>query len=161
MLTRYIGRWVYIIEGAFSVVCALAIWFGMPNDVRKAYFLNEEDRKVMEIRHLQRLSYMGADEFSWEEIRLAFTDIKVWLSAGTQFCQNILTNGFGTFLPAILHAMGHDRLSANYLTIPVYVLGALAFFTFAWLSDRYKQCGSVRSIHPSVPYPGQADGDCG
>lgn len=118
----------------------------MPNDVRKAYFLNEEDRKIMEIRHLQRLSYMGADEFSWEEIRLAFTDIKVWLSAGTQFCQNILTNGFGTFLPAILYAMGHDRLSANYLTIPVYVLGAFAFFFFAWLSDKYRKCGPVSNF---------------
>lgn len=51
----------------------------MPNDVRQAYFLNEEDRKVMEIRHQQRMDYMGQDVFSWEEIRLAFTDIKVWL----------------------------------------------------------------------------------
>lgn len=161
MLTRYADRWVYIIEGAFSVVCALAIWFGMPNDIREAYFLNEEDRKVMEIRHLQRLSYMGADEFSWEEIRLAFTDVKVWLSAGTQFCQNILTNGFGTFLPAILHAMGHDRLSANYLTIPVYVLGAIAFFTFAWLSDRYKQCGSVINIPASFSQFEPVLGYCG
>ncbi|CAG9981782.1 unnamed protein product [Clonostachys byssicola] len=134
-------RWVYIIEGAFSIVCALAIWFGLPSDVRKAYFLNKQEREVMEIRHEERMSYMGKDEFSWEEIRLAFTDPKVWLCAGTQFCQNILTNGFGTFLPAILRAMGHGRLASNYLTIPVYVLGAIGFFTFAWLSDRYKKCG--------------------
>jgi hypothetical protein len=33
----------------------------------------------MEIRHQQRMSYMGEDVFSWEEIRLAATDIKVWL----------------------------------------------------------------------------------
>ncbi|KAJ4171286.1 hypothetical protein NW754_015049 [Fusarium falciforme] len=37
--------------------------------------------------------------------------------------------------------MGHDRLSANYLTIPVYVLGAVGFFTFAFLSDKYQKCG--------------------
>ncbi|KAF4458068.1 major facilitator superfamily transporter [Fusarium albosuccineum] len=95
----------------------------------------------MEIRHQQRLAYMGADVFSWEEIKLACTDTKVWLCAGTQFCQNILSNGFGTFLPAILFAMGHDRLAANYLTIPVYVLGAIGFFIFAFLSDKYQKCG--------------------
>ena len=70
---------MYIIEGAFSAICVLAIWFGLPNDVRKSYFLNEEERKVMQIRHEQRKAYMGVDEFSWEEIRLAFTDFKVWL----------------------------------------------------------------------------------
>lgn len=69
-----------------------------------------------------------------------------FVSAGTQFCQNILSNGFGTFLPAILYAMGHDRLSANYLTIPVYVLGAIGFFTFAFLSDKYQKCGPVSQV---------------
>lgn len=49
-------------------------------------------------------------------------------------------------MPAILHSMGHDRLAANYLTIPVYVLGAIAFFTFAWLSDRYQKCGPVSTL---------------
>ncbi|KAL2687959.1 hypothetical protein Neosp_005529 [[Neocosmospora] mangrovei] len=115
-------RWVYIIEGAFSLICAFGIWFGLPSDVRQSYFLDDKEKKIMEIRHQQRMSYMGEDVFSWEEIRLAATDVKVWLCAGTQFCQNILSNGFGTFLPAILYAMGHDRLSANYLTIPVYFI---------------------------------------
>lgn len=72
-------RWVYIIEGAFSLLCVFAVWFGLPTEVRKSYFLNEEEKKVMHIRHEQRKAYMGADEFSWEEIRLAFTDVKVWL----------------------------------------------------------------------------------
>ena len=39
--------------------------------------------------------------------------------------------------------MGHDSLASNYLTIPVYVLGALGFFTFAFLSDKYGKCGVV------------------
>lgn len=44
--------------------------------------------------------------------------------------------------------MGHDSLAANYLTIPVYVLGALAFFTFAFLSDKYQKAGVVS---PNTP----------
>ncbi|KAI0383984.1 high-affinity nicotinic acid transporter-like protein [Hypomontagnella monticulosa] len=134
-------RWVYIIEGTFSILVTFAVWFGLPSDVRKAWFLNEEERSVMEIRHHQRLSYMGEDKLDWNEIKLAFLDPKAWLSAWTQFCQNILTNGFGTFLPSILSGMGYDRLASNYLTIPVYVLGAIGFFTFAFLSDKYKKAG--------------------
>lgn len=69
-------------------------------------------------------------------------------SAWIQFFQNILVNGFGTFLPSILHAMGYGTLASNYLTIPVYVLGAIGFFTFAYFSDRYSKCGWVSVMHP-------------
>ncbi|KAI1291185.1 high-affinity nicotinic acid transporter-like protein [Xylaria venustula] len=132
-------RWVYLIEGAFSILCAFATWFGLPNDVRKAYFLDEEERRVMQVRHEERIAFMGEDKLDWNEVKLAFTDVKVLLCSATQFCQNILTNGFGTFLPSILHSLGYGTLASNYLTIPVYVLGALAFFTFAFLSDKYKK----------------------
>ncbi|KAK1660147.1 major facilitator superfamily domain-containing protein [Colletotrichum godetiae] len=134
-------RWVYLIEGAFSVICAFAVWFGLSSDVRNAYFLNEEERVIMDMRHQERLDYMGSNELGWKEVKLAFLVPKTWLSAWTQFYQNILTNGFGTFLPSILHAMGHGTLASNSLTIPVYCLGALAFFTFAFLSDKYGKCG--------------------
>ncbi|KXH67929.1 major facilitator superfamily transporter [Colletotrichum salicis] len=136
-------RWVYLTEGAFSVVCAFAVWFGLPSDVRKAYFLNEEERVIMDMRHQERLDYMGSNELDWNEVKLALLDPKTWLSAWTQFCQNILTNGFGTFLLSILHAMGHSTLVSNYLTIPVYCLGALAFFTFAFLSDNTNVVGAI------------------
>lgn len=73
-------RWVYIVEGAFSILCAFAVWFGLPSDIRKAYFLNENERQLMEVRHQERLDYMGSEELDWEEIKLAFLDAKTWLS---------------------------------------------------------------------------------
>ncbi|OAQ85160.1 major facilitator superfamily transporter [Purpureocillium lilacinum] len=136
-------RWVYIIEGIFSILCVFAVWFGLPRDIRKAYFFTADDREVMELRHRERLAYLGSDEFDWNEIKLAFCDVKVWLCAATQFCQNTLTYGFSTFLPSILFGMGYDQLASNYLTIPVYTVGALGFFAFAYLSDRYKLCGPL------------------
>ncbi|KAL4938547.1 hypothetical protein BDV06DRAFT_231701 [Aspergillus oleicola] len=149
-------RWVYLIEGAFSILCALAIYFGLPNDPRKAYFLNAEERQVMDIRHSERLAYMGSEELDWHEIKLAFTDPKVWLCACTQFCQNILTYGFSTFLPSILNAMGYDTLASNYLTIPVYVLGAVGFFSFAYLSDRYEHAGPFILLTNAIGIVGYA-----
>lgn len=72
-------RWVYLIEGAFSVLCALVVWFGLPTDIREAYFLNSEERKVMQVRHTERMDYMGEDKLDWNEVKLAFSDPKVWL----------------------------------------------------------------------------------
>lgn len=72
-------RWVYIIEGVFSVVVAVVVWFGLPNDPGNAYFLNDREKQLMKIRAVQRAQYMGADEFSWDEIFITLRDPKMWL----------------------------------------------------------------------------------
>lgn len=33
----------------------------------------------MDIRHQQRIAYMGDDQLDWNEVKLAFVDPKVWL----------------------------------------------------------------------------------
>ena len=79
---------------------------------------------------------MGSEDFSWEEVRIAATDPKVYLSGLIQFCQDILLYGFSTFLPSIIKEMGFGTYETQYLTIPVYVFGGAAFVGFAFISDR-------------------------
>lgn len=71
-------RWVYIIEGLFSVVVAVIVWFGLPNDPGNAYFLNDREKYLMRIRAEQRAQYMGAEEFSWDEVLITLRDPKLW-----------------------------------------------------------------------------------
>jgi MFS family permease len=72
-------RWVYIIEGCLSILIGPLIWFGLPTDPAEAWFLNDDDKKIMRIRAVQRAAYMGSEEFSWEEIRIAAQDPKVYI----------------------------------------------------------------------------------
>ncbi|KAL5357084.1 major facilitator superfamily domain-containing protein [Aspergillus floccosus] len=132
-------RWVYIIEGLLSVLCAFLIWFGLPNDPANAYFLNEDEKWMMRVRNEQRRKYMGSEEFSWEELRLAVRDPKLMFSAVVQFCQDILLYGFSTFLPTILTSLGYNSLMSNVLTVPVYIWAAAVFIVFAFLADRYSK----------------------
>ncbi|PNY21845.1 MFS transporter [Tolypocladium capitatum] len=71
-------RWVYVVEGVFSFVIAPIIWFGLPNDPSKAYFLNAEERNMMAVRAVQRAQYMGSDDFSWDEIKIGLKDPKLY-----------------------------------------------------------------------------------
>jgi sugar phosphate permease len=129
-------RWVYIMEGIFSLFIAFIVWFGLPNDPSNAYFLNDEEKRMMRVRAAQRAQYMGSDEFSWGEVWITVRDFKMWISAAIQFCQDILLYGFSTFLPSIITSMGFSSLDAQYLTIPVYILGGLSFLALAFVSDR-------------------------
>lgn len=149
-------RWVYIIEGIFSFLVAPVIWFGLPNDPSNAYFLTDDEKRMMKIRAIQRAQYMGSEEFSWEEIRIGLKDPKLYLryartslclfprthinksfSGLIQFCQDILLYGFSTFLPSIIVSMGFSVIQAQYLSIPVYIFGGFCFLCVAFVSDHY------------------------
>ncbi|KAF9889304.1 hypothetical protein FE257_007413 [Aspergillus nanangensis] len=132
-------RWVYIIEGLLSIVCALLIWFGLPNDPSNAYFLTEDEKWMMRVRNEQRRKYMGSEEFSWEELRIAIRDPKLMFSSVVQFCQDILLYGFSTFLPTILTSLGYNSLMSNVLTVPVYIWAAIVFVAFAFMADKYSK----------------------
>ncbi|PGH09856.1 hypothetical protein AJ79_05582 [Helicocarpus griseus UAMH5409] len=129
-------RWVFIIEGLFSVVCAIVVWFGLPNDMTKAYFLNSRERYLMTVRAEQNKAYSGSEDFDWNEVKIAAKDTKTYISGGIQFCQDILLYGFSTFLPSILTSMGHTGIEAQYLSVPVYIFGGICFVIFAFISDR-------------------------
>lgn len=71
-------RWVYIIEGIFSIVVGAIVWFGLPNDPSNAYFLNDHEKDLMRIRANQRAQYMGDEEFNWNEVLIELRDPKLW-----------------------------------------------------------------------------------
>lgn len=138
-LANLLFRWVYIIEGLFSAVCAVMIWFGLPNDPADAYFLCSEEKWMMRVRNEQRRKYMGSEKFSWEEMRNAVLDPKLAMSSITQFCQDILLYGFSTFLPTILQSIGYNSLMSNVLTVPVYCWAAIVFIAVAVCADRFSK----------------------
>lgn len=137
-----------MIEGVFSAVCAFLIWFGLPNNPAEAYFLTDEEKRMMRVRNEQRRQYMGSEELNWDEMCTALTDPKLYFSGLIQFCQDILLYGFSTFLPTILQGMGYDSLMSNVLTVPVYIWAAVVFVAVAFCSDRYSKFASVWDHHP-------------
>lgn len=135
-----------MIEGLFSFVCAILIWFGLPNNPENAYFLNDEEKWMMRIRNEQRRKYMGSEKFSWAEMRIAVTDPKFYFSSATQFCQDILLYGFSTFLPSILKSLGYNSFMSNALTVPVYIWAAIVFIAVAVCADRFSRFAWVRPL---------------
>lgn len=81
----------------------------------------------MAVRAQQRAVYMGEEGFSWSHIRQALQDPKLYLSCILQFCCDLVLYGFSTFLPSILKLeLGYTSLQAQYLSVPVFMLSALA-----------------------------------
>ncbi|RDW60097.1 high-affinity nicotinic acid transporter-2 [Coleophoma crateriformis] len=134
-------RWLFIIEGAVSLFVCGGCWFSFPNSPENAWFLNAREKEIMALRKQRDVAYKGDDEFSWKWAKLACTDPFIYAASLSFFCSSVAIFGFGTFLPTIIKGLGFNDLQANYLTIPVYMLGGLNLCVCAYFSDKTQNRG--------------------
>lgn len=73
-------RWIMIIEGIPTFVLGIITYWALPNDAETAYFLTEEDRKLMAARVEREYgSTTSAQQFDRHDMMKAFRDWKVWM----------------------------------------------------------------------------------
>lgn len=133
-------RWLFILEGSASLaICGCCI-FSFPNTPETAWFLNSEDKALMRKRKQRDIQFKGGDEKLTRKWAMeALKDPYIYLAAVGFFTSSVAIFGFGTFLPTIIRGLGFTSLQANYLTVPVYLVGAISLATQAYFSDRLKK----------------------
>ncbi|KAK6008156.1 hypothetical protein QM012_000059 [Aureobasidium pullulans] len=147
-------RWLFIVEGAISIVLCGICWTILPKNAETAWFLTAEEKTIMVARKHRNLVTRGTEEFSWSHVRVAFTDPIIYIASASFFSASIALFGFGTFLPTIIKGLGYTSLQANYLTIPVYVFATLTLVTATFTSDRIKKRAAVLAVLPIAPIIG-------
>jgi hypothetical protein len=167
-----------IIEGIPTVLLGIAIFFLLPNDPESAYFLNDNEKKMMVVRHGRAYGNTASEqEFDKQDVLKAFKDWKVWIFCASQFGADTMlygtflhtvTNyygmadrsdsiGYSTFLPTIIKGLGTwTAEEVQLLTIPCYFVGALMYMTVAHLSDKTQKRGLFCVIFGTISLIGYA-----
>ncbi|RYP61449.1 hypothetical protein DL770_009790 [Monosporascus sp. CRB-9-2] len=149
-------RWIMIIEGIPSVLLGIATFFLLPNNPEHAYFLNENEKKLMAARFRRHYGdTASAQEFSKKDMLAAFKDWKVWAFCVGQFGADTMLYGYSTFLPTIISGLGEWSVAEiQLLTIPCYFVGTVTYMAVAWLSDRKQMRGLFCVIFGSISVVG-------
>lgn len=140
-------RWqyLYLVEGLMSLLAAPLVFFILPNSLDRACWLTARERELCVVRYdINRRNYNPDDKFSWHAVKLAVTDWITWSAAVNQFAVDLTLYGLTTFMPTIIRGLGLTRttVSAQLLTVPVYVVAALSYVVGARYSDKYR-CRSI------------------
>lgn len=97
-------RWIFIIEGLFTVVCAVFAYWMLPNDLGTASFLSEEER-LLAIQRLRGVEngvssseHEVHEKFSWREVRRGAFSPQTWLTACAYFGILAGLYSFGLFV---------------------------------------------------------------
>ncbi|RDW60565.1 hypothetical protein BP6252_11948 [Coleophoma cylindrospora] len=134
-------RWLFIIEFLITIVICGIGWIFLPSAPETAWFLNEEEKETMRLKKQRDFMLRGDDAFDRKWVKLALTDPFVYLLGLAFFTSSVAINGFGVFLPTIIAGLGFASLKVNYMTIPVFILGAISLTIQVYYSDKIKKRG--------------------
>ncbi|KAI4167871.1 MAG: hypothetical protein LQ343_006830 [Gyalolechia ehrenbergii] len=143
-------RWLFIIEGVITIVIALMAYFILPNFPRTTSWLTENERQLAIWRLDEDIGeddWLGSHKQTfWHGMKLAFTDIKMWVLMVLLFCfvaSGTVTNLF----PTVVQTLGYSNIVSLLLTVPPYVLGVITTFANSWHADKTGE----RYFHITLP----------
>ncbi|KAG6834139.1 hypothetical protein H0H93_011602, partial [Arthromyces matolae] len=137
--------WIFILEGLFSVVCGIVLFFILPRSPAHARFLKTQEKEYL-IAHLRQSGTMDVTEdegpFQPREFVKAIRGPHVWMGTIMTFLMGNTDPGF-SFTPSIVVGLGYTNTDAQlYSAYPSVVAAVFAMIT-AYLSDRYGARGVI------------------
>ncbi|KAI8649140.1 MFS domain-containing protein [Fusarium keratoplasticum] len=146
-------QWLFILEGAGSVLAALFAFVLLPDFPESKtgsgkWLFNDEERHLARQRiALDRVSLPETERTVWHGLGLAVKDIRTWIFV-IILCANHTAYGFNNFFPTIVNSMHlGSRTITLVLTAPPYLFGAVVSFLVAYSSDHFNE----RGYHISGP----------
>ncbi|KAJ6184196.1 hypothetical protein N7519_005497 [Penicillium mononematosum] len=136
-------RWIFIIEGAATVVFAVFCYFCLADTPRlSSRWLDPEEIRFLELRRQAVRGRIVVDEnankFDWKELFKVLTDWHLYLQV-LNFWSNAVPNyGLKFSLPQIIKNMGYTSANAQLLSMPPYFAGAISAYVFSVIADKLR-----------------------
>ncbi|CAH0054954.1 unnamed protein product [Clonostachys solani] len=143
-------RWIFILEGIATVICAVFAFWGLYDYPETASFLSDDEREFV----IYRLRYQGGmvgassedvetrvpedQEFKWVYARQAFGGFQVWIMIIAYWAVVCPIFGISLSLPTIIRDLGYQRQTAQLMTVPIYIVASIFGVVIAYFSDRVK-----------------------
>ncbi|KAM0335699.1 hypothetical protein ACHAQA_000749 [Verticillium albo-atrum] len=132
-------QWFFIIEGAASILVALAAFYLLPDWPHNTRFLSPAEREMAQYRVL--CSNGGKDEGiggTWDGIKEAVTDPFTWYFCLMHFAL-VTAQAFKDFLPSIVNTFDFGELTTYFIQAPPYAFAYGFACLCAWSSGRRQE----------------------
>ncbi|KAK6210800.1 hypothetical protein LQW54_005848 [Pestalotiopsis sp. IQ-011] len=132
-------QWLFIIEGALTVIIAVVGFFWLPATSSSAWFLTEHEREAARLRSLRDASGKVDTEFSLRESFQQWHDWKFPVWCIIAFTYPVAFATCANFLPIVLQRLGYSSVVTNLLTVPPNCCGFIVLLIVTYWSDRLRE----------------------
>lgn len=147
--------WIFIIEGAITVVLCGLGWFIIVDFPAKAKFLNDRDRFIAVERINRDRGDGEQDKITFKVMLHHLKDPKLYMWSIMLMTSTLPGYAYTYFLPIILHdGLGYSTTMSQLLTAPPAVVAAIFTYTSSYLADRYKIRGPLIGLHQALTATG-------
>ena len=125
-------QWLFLIEAVPSLVLGVITLFYLPNGIRAANWLSDDEKAVLERNIAQDQAGKGH-----ASIGSVFANGRVWLMAVIYFCCMMGLYGISFYLPTLIKASGvKNALDVGLLTAIPYACAVFSMLFVAKSADR-------------------------
>ncbi|KAI8145523.1 major facilitator superfamily domain-containing protein [Fennellomyces sp. T-0311] len=140
-------QWIFIIEAIPTLFLATITYFVLPNVPENSKVLSERERTFIMDRLHADAGPATETHFSMKQLRMAFTDWKIYVHSLIYIAGSIPLYSMSLFLPSIIRGMGFESLEAQAMTAPPYAIACVVTILVAIDADRRGE----RAFHIAGP----------
>ncbi|KAL6705182.1 hypothetical protein ACN47E_007287 [Coniothyrium glycines] len=131
-------RWLFLLQGAFSILVACVSFFLLPDHPLKTRWLTPEQRQLAHNRIAVDTTQREEATSVWIGLRQALADWRTWVFC-LMYNTHISSVSFQSFLPTVVRTLGYNTTTTLALTCPPYLLAAIMAIVMSYTSGRYNE----------------------
>ncbi|KAH8670715.1 MFS transporter [Ilyonectria robusta] len=132
-------RWLFILEGAPSVLFGIFIFFYLPDYPESPRFLNTEEKELAVLRMEYNGSKGSAGSMKWADAKAVLLDWRLYLHYIVYFSKSCPFSSLSLFAPSITKGLGYDSFEAQLMTVPPYVAAFVVTIALSFYCDKYNK----------------------
>ncbi|PHH64500.1 hypothetical protein CDD81_4575 [Ophiocordyceps australis] len=135
-LMDHAWRYLFLLEGAATVLAAAVAAWCLPQSAAQARFLSSEERRLAYWRvQLDSSAVVSERKLDLREALRVFGHPTALVFVCIEICLGVPLQSVALFLPQIIQRLGYGVVKTNLYTVAPFVSGAVALLMLAFLSD--------------------------
>ncbi|PSR86970.1 major facilitator superfamily domain-containing protein [Coniella lustricola] len=128
-------RYLFLIEGAASVLFSIFAFWYLPPSADTASFLNAEEKELAFFRIQTDSSAIVSEKFVLRDALKIFREPSTFAFLAIEVCVGVPLQAVSLFLPQIVAALNYSTVKTNLYTVAPNVTGAVMLLLLAFGSD--------------------------
>ncbi|AEO69617.1 7a18f7ff-9567-4127-b684-1e297667cc34 [Thermothielavioides terrestris] len=129
-------RWIFIIEGSFTVVVALIFFFTFPMFPEQTTWLRDDEREFVKARLKASQGHSGAErKITLRDVKTVMSDYKIWLGGFMYFGLIVPAYSYAYFAPTIIQSYHYDPITTQLRSVPPWAVAFGFAMIVATVSD--------------------------